>query len=203
MLPAVPELAVPNLSATDRLVGLSPISLKDARTGAGPRLATAVRLGLRGGALCVRFDGRDSGEPVATLARHDDPLWTEDVFEVFLAAEDPPVRYFEFEINPLGAIFDARVESPERSRTTMRVDSSWDCPGLVARVTLRPRRWSALLAIPLAPLFGETPPARLRANFHRVDRGEEDEFTSWSPTFADPPDFHVPDRFGVLHLAER
>ena len=34
----------------------------------------------------------------------------------------------------------------------------------------------------------------------RIDRGTLDEFTAWSPTFADPPDFHVPERFGLLRL---
>jgi hypothetical protein len=195
----VPELLVPSLSPTDRLVSLPPQRLRDARTGAAPRLATAVRVGLRAGALCVRFDGRDAGV-VATLTERDDPLWKEDVFEVFLAAGDPPRRYFEFEVNPLGALFDARVDSPELSRASLRVDAAWDCPGLVARVTLRPGRWSALMTIPLAPLFEGAAPARLRANFYRIDRGHPDEFTAWSPTLADPADFHVPERFGVLRI---
>lgn len=199
MAAAFPEIPVPSLGPTDRLVGLTPVKLVDARTGAAPRLATAVRVGLRAGVLCVRFDGRDGGA-VATLTERDAPLWKEDVFEVFLAAEDPPRRYFEFEVNPLGALFDAVVESPGLSRATMRVDASWDCPGFEARVTRRPDRWSALLRIPLAPLFGATAPSRLRANFFRIDRGDPDEFTAWSPTLADPPDFHVPERFGVLAL---
>jgi hypothetical protein len=194
-----PELTVPSLGPTDRLVALPAVQLRDAGTGSTPRLATAVRVGLRDGALCVRFDGRDTGV-VATLTNRDDPLWTEDVFEVFLAAEDPPRRYFEVEVNPLGALFDARVESPELSRATMRVDASWDCPGLTARVTRRPKRWSALLTIPLAPICGTATPTRLRANFYRIDRGDTDEFTAWSPTFAEPADFHAPERFGVLEL---
>jgi len=195
----IPELDVPTLAPTDRLVGLPAIRLADAVTGGRPRLATSVRVGRRDGALCVRFDGRDAGV-VATLAGRDDPLWTEDVFEVFLASEDPPRVYFEFEVNPLGALFDARVESPALARASMRVDASWDCPGLAVRVTRRPDRWSALLTIPLEPWCGASEPVRLRANFYRIDRGGTDEFTAWSPTFAEPPDFHVPDRFGVLRL---
>jgi hypothetical protein len=198
----VPELLVASLGRTDRLVSLPPVRLRDARTGAPPRLSTAVRVGLRAGVLCVRFDGRDA-VAVATLTERDDPLWKEDVFEVFLATEDPPRRYLEFEVNPLGALFDARVESPELSRASMRVDASWDCPGFAARVTRRPDRWSALLTIPLAPIFGTESPSRLRANFYRIDRGESDEFTAWSPTFAAPADFHVPERFGLLRLPGR
>jgi hypothetical protein len=83
----------------------------------------------------------------------------------------------------------------------MRVDVSWDCPGFSARVRRRERRWSALLTIPLAPMGGEHG-TRWRANFHRVDRGENDEYSAWSPTMAEPADFHVPAKFGYLVLPE-
>ncbi|HKA35620.1 MAG TPA: carbohydrate-binding family 9-like protein [Thermoanaerobaculia bacterium] len=172
--------------------------LRDARNGSTPRLSTAVRVGVRGGALLVRFDGKDDG-CVATLTRRDDPLWKEDVFEVFLSPLDPPAVYYEFEVNPLGALFDARVESREGRRATMRADVSWDCPGFSARVRRRAARWSALLKIPLAPMGGERSDT-WRANFFRIDRGETDEYTAWSPTMADPPDFHVPAKFGYLVL---
>ena len=100
-------------------MSLPAISLSDAITGAPLRLRTSVRAGLRDGRLIVRFDGKDDGS-VATLTRRDEPLWTEDVFEVFLTPHDPPTVYFELEINPLGTLFDARVESPDLERRTMR-----------------------------------------------------------------------------------
>ncbi|HWZ85844.1 MAG TPA: carbohydrate-binding family 9-like protein [Thermoanaerobaculia bacterium] len=196
----VPEHSVPLLSATDRLVTLPALWLQDARTGRRPRLSTAVRLGLRGAVLCVRFDGRDD-RIVATHTRRDDPLWEEDVFEIFLAPEDPPRLYYEFEVNPLGTLFDARVASPDLARATMRVETAWDCAGFAARVTRGPKRWSASLRIPLGAICPERLPARWRANFYRIDRGAVDEHSAWSPTFADPADFHVPQSFGVLHLA--
>jgi Carbohydrate-binding family 9 len=199
MPPPIPNLDVPSLSPTDRLVALPSILLADARTGSRPRLSTAVRVGLRGGTLCVRFDGRDAGV-VATLTQRDAPLWTEDVFEVLLAPDESPATYYEIEVNPLGALFDARVESPGLSRATMRVDPAWNCPGLEGSATRREARWSATLRIPLASLHSGPWPPRWRANFYRIDRGAQDEFSAWSPTLADPADFHVPERFGVLRL---
>lgn len=193
----LPELVVPSLGPTDRLVELAPVFLRDARTGAAPRLKTAVRLGLRGPDLCIRFDGRDDGV-VASLTERDGPLWQEDVFEIFLCPEDPPHVYYEFEVNPLGTIFDARVSSPDLARSTMRVETAWDCAGFAARVTRGSSRWSASLRIPLAELCAGEPPELWRANLYRIDRGEVDEYTAWAPTWADPPDFHVPGRFGVL-----
>jgi len=158
-------------------------------------------VGVRDGLLLARFDGRDDGV-VATLSRRDEPLWKEDVFEVFLA---PPGRrpdvYFEFEVNPLGALFDARIESPELRRETMRVDVTWNCAGYRAKVRTRPGRWSATLSIPLAPLGGEAS-GQWRANFFRIDRGDTDEYSAWSPTGADPPDFHRPESFGRLMIGD-
>ena len=198
-MPEVPELDVASLGATERLVELSPVFLRDARDGRVPRLTTALRVGLRGSVLCIRFDGRDDAV-VASYTSRNDPLWKEDVFEVFLSTENPPRLYYEFEVNPLGTLFHARVASPGLSRDSMRVETAWDCPGFEARVTRRPGRWSAALRIPLEAICEGGPPPRLRANFYRIDRGAPDEYSAWSPTFADPPDFHVPERFGVLKL---
>lgn len=156
-------------------------------------------MGFRGGALVVRFDCRDEGA-VATLAARDAPLWTEDVCEVFLSPFDPPSVYFEFEVNPLGALYDSRIESPDLARATMRVDAAWNLAGFSARTRVRPGSWSAAVTIPLGPLAPAELPKTWRANFYRVDRGAADEFSAWSPTLADPPDFHVPAKFGLLDL---
>ena len=203
-----PELVVPYLAPTQRLVSLPPIGLRDAVTGAAPRLRTAVRVGLRNGALLVRFDGRDAGT-LATLGGRDDPLWTEDVYEVFVTPFDPPTVYFEFEINPLGAVFDARVTSPDLVRATMKADVGWNLPGLCGRSRVRPERWSATFQIPIAPMLeGSTVPGdrrAWRANFFRVDRGAgtgADEYSAWSPTGSSPADFHEARRFGRLELPD-
>jgi hypothetical protein len=202
-LAALPELRVPLLTSHQRLVELPPVSLVRAADAGRPRLATSFRVGLRGGYLLVRFDGRDDGW-IATRTRRDDALWQEDVFEVFLAPDEPPHTYYEFEVNPLGTLFDARIESPRLIRPFICVDVLWDCPGLAARVTRRENLWSAVLRIPIAPLApGGELPARWRANFFRVDRGgrkNPDEFSAWSPAMAEPPDFHDARRFGRLIL---
>ena len=158
-----------------------------------------MRAGLREGALVVRFDCRDAGT-VATLVHRDEPLWREDVCEVFLSPFDAPSVYFEFEVNPLGALFDSRIESPEGRRETMTTDVSWNLPGFSGRSRVRPGHWSVVLSIPLAPLAPAGIPRTWRANFFRIDRGATDELSAWSPPLADPPDFHVPAKFGFLDL---
>lgn len=164
-------------------------------------------MGWRSGSLLVRFDGRDDGW-IATKTRRDDALWQEDAFEVFLSPDDPSHTYYEFEVNPLGTLFDARILSPRLRRPMICVDIAWDCPGLRASVRRGPGKWSALLTIPLAPLTGGEGdvPRTWRANFLRVDRGAsgaEDEYSSWSPTLRTPADFHDATRFGLLRLEEK
>jgi len=192
-----PEIVVPHLEPTDRLVALPAHALLDAATGAPPVLSTAVRFGARGGDLLVRFDARHRGVS-ATLKEDNGPLWKEDVVEVFLSREDPPFSYFEFEVNPLGARFSARVESPGGTREGMRV-ATFSCPGFAAAVRVRERSWSARLKIPMARLFGAMP-AMFQGNAFRVDRAAA-EFTALSPTGASPPDFHRPAAFARFRFA--
>ena len=179
------------------------LALLRAQDGAAPSQATRVRVAHDATALLVRFDC-DDRDIWATYTRRDDPLWEEEVVEVFIApGEDDPAEYLEIEVNPLGAVFDARVANPDGRRESMRVDASWNALGLVAVVSRpSPATWSAQIEIPWSELCGGTPPRVWRANFLRIERPRDggNEFSSWSPTFADPPDFHKPARFGRLVL---
>lgn len=216
-----PEAPVP----WQEVPALPPFVLADASAPAARR--TMVRLAWDDAALHVRFDCEDR-DAWGTFAHRDDPLYLEECVEVFLApgAADP-ASYFELEVSPLGVLFDAKVANPESRRETMRVDTSWDCPGLRwAAGRTRPadevcQDWWAELAIPFAAVAGVAgvaavapgpavaavtdggePPRVWRANFYRIERPRdgEPEFSCWSPTRTSPPDFHKPARFGRLEL---
>lgn len=171
-----------------------------------PGRATTFQIACDDRVLRIVFDAEDEREVVATMRDHDDPLWKEDVFEVFIAPERRR-EYFELELSPLGARFDARISSAGGTRATMRTDLSWSCPwrGLVRRDGVGGRwRTRASLEVPFDGLEAEPPHsgAVWWVNFYRIDRSPEgDEYSAWAPTFADPPDFHLPDRFGELHFA--
>jgi hypothetical protein len=182
------------------------LALRTSASGTRPRQSTTVALRWTGERLEVRFAAVDD-DPWSTFTERDAPLWQEEVVEVFLApgAADPR-RYVELEVSPRGVLFDAVVDNPDGVRATMRVDTGWDCPGLVWRATPSSRGYQVDLEIPLAAVAEacQAPSGDVwRANFYRIDRpryGREAEFSAWSPTLADPPDFHRPERFGCLRL---
>ena len=186
-----------------------PVPLRRATDGSHPRLRTHVAAWYDEDYLSILFSGADD-HIRATYLRHDDPLYEEDVVEVFVAPNDA-ARYYELEINPRGTMFDAQVESPDGVRATMHVDRGWTCEGLFAavRTTAEGGRLQAidiLVRIPFfalersTPGFGET----WRANFFRIDRHSDlgDEFMSWQPSLKSPADFHVVSAFGTLRFVE-
>lgn len=185
--------------------GCDAVRLRRAEDGNAPRLSTTVAAYFDDESLTVLFCGTDD-HVVATLRAHDDPLWKEDVVEVFLAPERL-TEYFELEVSPLGTTFDARITSPEGNRQTMETDLGWTCEGFITAIRTMHESDGALsidtvLRIPFAALGRGVPQAgeTWRANFYRIDRHplRGDEYTAWQPTMKQPANFHVPGVFGTL-----
>jgi hypothetical protein len=147
------------------------------------------------------------------MSGHDDPIYKEEVVELFLCPSGDLRHYFELEISPRNVLFDAKVFSPELQRRSMLVQTEWHAPGLRSAVGVSGTiedpsdvdvGWIVEVALPFADLGLAGPPSpgtRWRANFYRIERGEVDEFTCWSPTLKEPADFHVPERFGTIEFA--
>jgi hypothetical protein len=172
--------------------------------------STTVRLGSDRQALYVRFDCADR-DAWGTYGRRNDPIYREEAVEVFLApGEAAPRRYWEIEVSPLGVVFAARIDHPTGLRADLLADTSWECRGLEWQVgeTGAAQDWWAALAIPWTAFSAGPQPAaaasgrRWRANFYRIERPRrgQTEFSCWSPTLTEPPDFHRPARFGRLEL---
>jgi Carbohydrate family 9 binding domain-like len=112
------------------------------------------------------YVGADLEEPDlwATLRQHDDTVWHDDDFEVFLDPDGDGLRYFEMEINALGTVLDLFLPRPYREGG--KGDLAWEMKGLRSAVALhgtlndasdRDRGWSVELAIPWTALV---PPGR-------------------------------------------
>jgi len=165
-----------------------------------------------------------------TYKKDDDPIYNEEVVEIFIAeGEDDPKKYFEFQFSPLGVKFDAKIKNPTGSRHDKRfnVDTSWDCKGLkfVQKIYLREGSTLAKEVTRVEPLHKKERPRGgiwtveafipwksisvknaksgdiFRANLFRIDGyPKQNSFQAWQPTMQDPPNFHVPAKFGFLEL---
>ena len=187
----------------DDIPALPPFQRHD---GSGPAIyQTEVRLCADRQALYLHYDCQDI-DIWGTYTERDQPIYDEEVVELFLApGPDVPTRYYEFEVSPNGVLFDAKIHNPNPGQAKIEIFTEWDCPGIQWHAERHDEadRWTVALVIPWA---ADSPPGPLpslwRANFYRIERprGAEPEFSCWSPTLAQPANFHIPSRFGLLHL---
>jgi alpha-galactosidase len=184
---------------------------------ADPELETEVRVLWSPQMLYLRFVCRyrelfvfEDSEPNGRR----DHLWDRDVAEAFLQPHStpslrsvaqgrlyegaPPSRFYkEFEIAPNGMWIDLDI-SPSGLADLKS--------GLTRSVHLDKQRrvWTAELAIPMKVLTTHFDPAQpWRANFYRVEgNAEPRKYMAWQPTHTPQPNFHVPEKFGVLKFGE-
>jgi hypothetical protein len=224
--PAAPDpasLPAPNRAVVPRLDGpvtidgelteaawtqaarLSPFRRND---GAGPeREATVLRIWYDDTALYLGWTCTDA-DIQATLTARDGNLWDEEVVEFFVAPQELP-RYFEFQWNPVGGIFDAIVTNDLDEQGLSRkisVDRSYTAAGMRSAAEQRRKGsetgWQVEVRVPFADLGRPAPrPGEIwRGNFYRYNRtrGQREELVSWSPTRL--RSFHQPSRFGYLEF---
>ena len=225
-LPQLPLLRVPRIRGRVPIDGdlnkppwsrlaptpLAPSHGRDPGNARSSVQATALRLCHDGERLYVAFDCADRDVWGTYRGRNERP-YDEEVCEAFLAPNGDVRRYFELESSPRGAYWEGVIDNPDFARATMRTNLDWVCAGWERAVRVRGSLdvrddiddgWSVEWAIPFASLEAAPPRAgeRWRANFFRIERprGGPDEFSAWSPTFAEPAEFHLPQHFGVLEL---
>ncbi|RIK17306.1 MAG: hypothetical protein DCC52_16950 [Chloroflexi bacterium] len=102
-------------------------------------------------------------------------------------------------------MFDATIYNPASTRADLKMDASWQCPGLrwMARRDDAHNVWWGAFAIPWSSVTADSrTPSVCRANFYRIERPRDaaTEYSCWSPTLTDPADFHKPARFGWLEF---
>ncbi len=145
-----------------------------------------------------------------TYERHDDELWKEEAFEVFVfgdATRSSP--YHELQLSPHGVTFDKRF-------TKYRVGdqawtSSWTTAvhvdGTIERAKDRDVGWTLEAAIPWDEICELTevscppaPGATLRINVFRLERPRKGDPVALSLSPTRVPDFHAPENAAILHL---
>lgn len=166
-------------------------------------------------ALFLRFDAVDDS-PWSTLTVRDDPIWDEEVVEIFLDLDGSGTNYAELEISPANVVCDVRMV---RGVPDKQMDLGWNIEGLDTRVRHGGvdggRGWMALARVPWTGLGSLPSAARVtlppapgdawRFNAFRIKRphGPADPardaiFAAWSDT--GDPSFHVPAAFRPFRL---
>lgn len=176
--------------------------LREVVTGEKPRLKTRFRACWTADALHIRFECEDD-HVVATMERRDDPIYLEDVVEVFIDKCGTGAVYYEFEVSPRNVVFDALIHYNDGDK---EIDVAWDAKGMHTQVLDGADGWRTYdLLIPFANLDWEREEnfipqhgAEWRWNVYRIDDDQEGNrhYWAWSPT--GKVDFHMPHRFGIL-----
>jgi hypothetical protein len=161
-----------------------------------PVFATRVRCLWDAAVLYVAFEC-EGPDVWATKTQRDDSLWEEPVVEIFMDVLGNEKSFFEFQVNPLGTVYDSFV--PDVSLNAQwQCWSKWNCESLRAAVQVdgrlndrqhRDNGWSAEFAIPFANIVskaGDVPTVGdvWRANFCRYDYSAElvkPELSCWAP----------------------
>ena len=186
-----------------------PIRLALSETGKPATKKTIARMCWDDANLYVSFECEDT-DIWGTYTKRDDPVYCEEVVEVFASPTCSLSTYYEINVSPRNVVFDARIYDPVAGHPSDQTTKLWNCEGLRTAVvvdgTLECRTdtdkgWSAELAIPFAGLDRSTPKPgeRWRLNLYRIDLTPKPvEFQAWSPTLYDPAAFHIPERFGTV-----
>ena len=119
----------------------------------------------------------------AIYDQEDDPMWSEEVVEVFIDPDGDGKRYLELEVNPLNAVVDLLIYAVEPEWHSSK---DWDIAGLKTAVQAHgtvndslalDRGWTAEIAIPWAAMAdsvtgGARPTAGdvWRLNLYRIER---------------------------------
>jgi len=118
----------------------------------------------------------------AYLENHDDVVYYDNDFEVFIDPDNDALNYFEFEINAKQTIFDLFMPRPYRHSSFAL--HNWDFKGIKKAVRIdgslnngndKDKKWTIELAIPFTDLAfgldsGKPNPEKLwRINFSRVE----------------------------------
>jgi hypothetical protein len=166
---------------------------------------TQARLAYDEQFLYVAFDAEDP-DIWGTYRKRDEPIYEQEVVEVFLDANADGRTYNELQVSPHNVTFDAYFPARRQG-----MDLSWDSgmkTAVKVRGTLddasdRDEGWTAELQIPFARLaeVPHVPPQkgdRWRFNLYRLELPDRrsQQGQSFSPLFVG--DFHALPRFGWL-----
>ncbi|WP_138753140.1 carbohydrate-binding family 9-like protein [Paenibacillus sinopodophylli] len=180
--------------------GCEALELVETVTGAAPKEWTEVRLCWSQAYLHLRYLCNDSYVK-STFTKRDDPLYEQDVVELFIDESGTGTSYMELEVSPHNIVFDAMI-AHDGAESVIGTDLSWRLEGLqtvVERLDDYKRIYT--IHIPVGNFQRPFEPGQIwRVNFYRIDEDEAGtrEYQAWQAT--DVVNFHLPRKFGTLQF---
>lgn len=211
------SLQLPTVELSDGAWLALPPTMFRSTDGLASDYPTTIQLRADDDFLHVAFEcERDEFVHENYLRQHGEPIYNQEVFELFIAAgESDPVQYLEFEINPNDATWIGKITNPRLGEIDMGISTemvSHEESGVRHQVQKGDSSWSGSFSIPWS-LVSETKASHYRLNFYRIVSKKSHpavdwvcdeanaEFICWSSTMSgDTPAFHRPKRFGHLIL---
>jgi hypothetical protein len=176
----------------------SRVELTDTVTGLSPLEQTEVQACWSTDSLYVQFICQDN-HIVSDFTQKDEPLYEQDVVELFIDEEGLGRSYYELEVSPRNVIFDARIENDGKASVT-GTDMDWSFTQLQTIVEAVDEGVLCYsIRIPSIHFKRKPEPGvSWKVNFYRIDEGKNGvrQFQAWRPTLA--INYHIPSRFGTL-----
>lgn len=174
------------------------LELSDTVTGLPPKESTEVRACWNSEFLYIRFLSKDTNI-VSDFEQRDDPLYEQDVVEVFIDEEDKGTRYLELEVSPRNIVFDAIIEN-NGVDSIISTDKSWCFKDMHTSVYSNEEGYiTTFITIPSMNFIHQIRQGdHWKVNFYRIDEALDGtrEYQAWQPT--GKVNFHIPARFGTL-----
>ncbi len=178
---------------------LESVEFVDVKTGEHPFLSTSLRCFRDDAAKKLFFLFKGEDDNIFSYFRlKDEPLYQQDVFELFIASSNDTSRYIELEVSPHDVKFDGLISfSKDGSR---KLDMSFDIPEwqTVTRFNKPKNRITSVWSIPYSA-FNQVPKAGTawRFNAFRIDHSVRGvSYQAWRKT--GEINFHIPEFFGYL-----
>lgn len=125
----------------------------------------------------------------------DDYPFEFDVAEVFITTEDTKAKkfsYYEFELTPLGQVYDLRLDVVDGKRKGVDIEP------ILTRARFSEKEWSASFSLPLHRIGWNGDPAKLRGNFFTIIGKSPRTYWSAFLPKQDKANFHKPEYFRPL-----
>ena len=147
--------------------------------------------------LFIRFQ-RETEEICSNFKLHDEPLWKQDVFELFLCDENRLNTYKELQSSPWDVLFDGIISYDNEGKRHLNI--SWEAQGWKSYSTFN-KSEKKLISVWLLPYesLSNCPKPGLSWRFGVFAVGQNSNgqaLLSWQKVGI--PNFHVPELFGYL-----